>query len=191
MPSIDFFGERYTEPSDVVLVATRAVASEVNFNYDQFTESEMERAAPAYADVDNVFVDHTYTRTDDDADRYEDGIDRSRSRGRVVASHYEDGEIYLLIAVSKEWANLVDAILTAKVNAVSMGCDCRTRCSVCGGEFDDLTPCPCGSCPTLIGSTAPDGTKVHDVLFDIDFYEISIVFTPASPSALFYEVVAD
>ena len=34
MPSIDFFGERYTEPSDVVLVATRAVASEVNFNYD-------------------------------------------------------------------------------------------------------------------------------------------------------------
>lgn len=194
MPSLDFFGREYSVPDDHILVATRAVRAEMNANLDEFPHDELRKAASTYDGCDLVFVDHTYTKTDDDASLYEDGIDRSRSRGYVVANHFDDddGELYLLIAVSKEFPELVRNILDGSINAVSMGCTCDTYCSECGGEFTELSPCECGACPDRIGCRGRGGVPIHDILRNIHFYEISLLSgidePPASPSAVFFEV---
>lgn len=188
MRDTEFFGNTYTIPDGYIGIKTRAVKAEVNWNYDCFTEDEMAKAAHTYDDCDLVYFDHTYTKTAD-VRQYEDGIDRSRSRGFIVAQHYEDGVQYCLMAVSKEWPKLVDAILDGRVNAVSMGCDCTTYCSICDTEFDNMHSCECGACPNMIGSRI-HGKLVYDVLRDIQYYELSIVPDPACASALFYEVIA-
>lgn len=192
MASIDFWGETYEVPTGYVAVHTRAVTAGdggLNRNFDFFPSDELEKAAPTYEGCDLVFVDHTYTFTDDQ-NEYEDGIDRSRTRGYVAAQHYDPDTdaLYLLIMVDKHFRSLTDYILDGSIGAVSMGCTCRTYCSICGGEFDDWNPCECGACPTFIGTVR--GTDlVYDVLRDINFYEISAVFLPADSHALFIEVV--
>lgn len=185
---IEFFGNMYDVPDDYIVIDTVAVRAAVNWNYDEFTEEDMEKAADSYNNCNLVFFDHTYTRTDDDND-YDDGIDRTRSRGFVVAQHYENGKQYLLIAVSKEWTKLCEAIEDGSLNAVSMGCDCSTWCSECGTEFTEYGACFCGLCPSHIG-TMHNGNLVHDVLKDITYYEISIVPDPAECTALFRKVYA-
>lgn len=192
MASIDFWGEIYEVPRGYVAVHTRAVTAGdggLNRNFDYFPSDELEKAAPTYDGCDLVFVDHTYTFTDDESE-YEDGIDRSRTRGYVAAQHYDPDTdaLYLLIMVDKHFRSLADYILDGSIGAVSMGCTCRTYCSICGGEFDDWNPCECGACPTFIGTVR--GTDlVYDVLRGIDFYEISFVFLPADGHALFLKVV--
>lgn len=191
MPSLEFFGREYSVPDDHLLVATRAVKAEVNANLDEFPFDELKKAASTYDDCDLIFVEHTYTKTDDDARRYDDGIDRSRSRGYVVAQHFDDdeGELYLLMAIDKRYQELCRFILDGVISAVSMGCTCDTYCSECGTEFNEIQKCECGACPDMIGTIGKNGTPVHDILKDISFYEISCVQDPASESAAFYEVV--
>lgn len=134
---------------------------------------------------------HTYTKTTDLADKYEDGIDRTRTRGFVVAEHYDPDEcvLHLLIAVDKRYRGLCNGIMDGSIGAVSMGCQCDLYCSICGTEFDDNHACECGACPNFIGTVNRDGDLVYDILRNIEFYEISILAEEqASPSALFYEV---
>lgn len=190
MPSLEFFGRNYSVPDDHLLIATRAVKSEVNANFDEFPFDELKNAAHTYDGCDLVFVEHTYVKTDDDSRRYDDGIDRSRSRGYVVANHFDDeeGELYLLIAIDKRYHDLCRYILDGSLGAVSMGCTCDTFCSECGSEFNEVSPCECGACPNMIGSIGSNGTPIHDILRNISFYEISIVQDPASESASFYDV---
>lgn len=136
---------------------------------------------------------HTYTYHDDDPSNYEDGIDRSRTRGFVVAQHYdaETEDLHLLIAVDKRYKSLCDLILDGSISTVSMGCQCDLFCSVCGGEFDEMHSCECGACPNFIGTVNVDGDLVYDILRNVDFYEISILAEEqAEPRAVFYEVVA-
>lgn len=193
MKSIEFFGKRYETDDDHMLVMTRAVKAEINLNFDCFPYEELEKAVHTYDGCKLVYVDHTYHKvsalgdTSGDSE-FEDGIDRTRSRGRVLASYFEpvEGEIYLLLEISKEWQLLNEAIMSGAINAVSMGCTCTTYCSICGQEFDELNPCP--HCPTRIG-TYVDGRICYDILRDINFYEISIVPEEASPSACFVKVV--
>lgn len=193
MASIDFWGETYEVPRGYVAVHTRAVTAGdggLNRNFDYFPSDELEKAAPTYDGCDLVFVDHTYTFTDDEGE-YEDGIDRSRTRGYVAAQHYDPGTdaLYLLIMVDKHFRSLTDYILDGSIGAVSMGCTCRTFCSLCGGEFDDWNPCECGACPTYIGTVRGDDL-VYDILRDISFYEISVLAElSADAHSLFVEVV--
>lgn len=188
MKTIQFFGKEYSTDDDHILIKTRAVKAEINLNFDCFPYDELKRGASTYQGCELVFVDHTYHKTSDLADDYEDGIDRSRSRGKVLAWHFEpiEGEVYLLLEISKEWPMLTEAIMSGAINAVSMGCTCTTYCSICGAEFDELNPCD--HCPSRIGSYV-NGTFCYDILRDISFYEISIVPEEASPSACFVEVV--
>lgn len=196
MKSIDFFGTEYTTSDDNILVMTRAVKAEINLNFDCFPYDELEKAASTYENCDLVYFDHTYHKIslDYDEDDFDDGgvgdgIDRSRSRGRVLAWHFEptEGEIYLLIEISRDWHMLCDMITSGALNAVSMGCNCRTFCSICGQEFTPDDPCP--HCPSRMG-TMVDGRLCYDILRDISFYEISIVPEEASPSAVFCKVVS-
>lgn len=193
MASIDFWGETYEVPRGYVAVHTRAVTAGdggLNRNFDFFPSDELEKAAPTYEGCDLVFVDHTYTFTDDQ-NEYEDGIDRSRTRGYVAAQHYDPDTdaLYLLIMVDKHFRSLTDYILDGSIASVSMGCTCRTFCSLCGGEFDDWNPCECGACPTFIGTVRGD-ELVYDVLRDISFYEISVLAEiSADAHSLFVKVV--
>lgn len=188
LPTIEFFDDEYEVPEGYIAVRTRAVRNAENFNLDFFPLDEMRKAARTYEGCGNVFVDHTYKLTKDN-NQYEDGIDRSRSRGYVMAQRMEGDTQWLLIAISKEWPKLVDAILSGQVNGVSMGCDCTTWCPICDTEFVAGSPCECGACPTRVGDFI-HGQKVHEVLKDIKYYEISIVFAPAECTALFEEIVA-
>ena len=91
MATIDFWGETYEVPEGHVCVHTRAVSGGeggLNRNFDYFPSDELEKAAPTYDGCDLVFVDHHYQFTDD-LDSYDDGIDRSRTRGYVMAQHYD------------------------------------------------------------------------------------------------------
>lgn len=193
MAEIDFWGETYEVPDGHVCIHTRAVSAGdggLNRNFDYFPSDELERAAHTYDGCDLVFVDHRYQFTDD-LDSYDDGIDRSRTRGYVMAQHYDadSDALYLLIAVDKRYHELTNLILDGSIGSVSMGCTCRTFCSICDGEFDDENPCECGACPTFIG-TIRGSQIVYDILRDIEFYEISLIITcPADSHALFLEVV--
>lgn len=192
MAEIDFWGETYEVPDGHVCIHARAVSGGdggLNRNFDYFPSDELERAAHTYDGCDLVFVDHHYQFTDD-LDSYDDGIDRSRTRGYVMAQHYdpETDAIYLLIAVDKRYRELSELVLDGSIASVSMGCTCRTYCSICGGEFDDVNPCECGACPTFIG-TMHGSDIVYDILRDIEFYEISLLAeVSADPKALFIEV---
>lgn len=191
MPSMEFFGNTYEVDDDYLLVATRAVKAEVNRNFDCFLPEELEAAAHTYDGCDQIFVDHTYTKTTDLASEYEDGIDRSRTRGFVVAQHYDpdEQELYLLMAIDKRYRNLCNMIMDGSIGAVSMGCQCDLECSICHTEFDELHSCECGACPDHIGTVDINGDLVYDILRNIEFYEIScLAEEQASPSALFYEV---
>lgn len=186
----EFFEKEYDIPDGYLAVKTRACSARINVNLDCFEKTELEKAWLTYEGCTNVFVEHTYTKTDDDPAKYDDGIDRSRSRGYVVAVHYDidEGVVYLLLAIDKAYEELCDLILDGSLGAVSMGCNCTLYCSICGGKFDDYHPCECGSCPNLIG-TQRDGHLVYDIMRDVNFYEISIVAEPADQTALFYEVI--
>lgn len=194
MASIDFWGETYEVPTGYVAVHTRAVTAGdggLNRNFDFFPSDELEKAASTYDGCDLVFVNHTYTFTDDDASDYDDGIDRSRTRGYIMAQHYDQDSdaLYLLVAVNKRFHELTDLILDGSIGSVSMGCTCHTFCSICGGEFDDVNPCECGACPTFIG-TVRGSDLVYDILRDISFYELSLLCeTSADAHSLFVEVV--
>lgn len=186
----EFFGKEYDISDGYLAVKTRACSARINVNLDCFEKTELEKAWLTYEDCMNVFVEHTYTKTDDDPAKYDDGIDRSRTRGYVAAVHYDadDGVVYLLLAIDKAYEELCDLILDGSLGAVSMGCNCTLYCSICGGEFDDYHLCECGACPNLIG-TQKDGHLVYDIMRDVHFYEISIVSEPADQTALFYEVI--
>lgn len=193
MPTMDFFGQTYEVDDSYILVATRAVkAGRPNLNFDMFEADELKRAASTYDDCDQVFVEHTYVKTTDLASNYEDGIDRSRTRGFVVAEHYvdEDQTLHLLMAIDKRYRQLCNSIMDGSIGSVSMGCQCDLYCSICGTEFDDTHSCECGACPNFIGTVNVDGDLVYDILRNVEFYEISCILTqPAEDSALFYEVV--
>ena len=186
----EFFEKEYDIPDGYLAVKTRACSARINVNLDCFEKTELEKAWLTYEGCTNVFVEHTYTKTDDDPAKYDDGIDRSRSRGYVAAVHYDADEsvVYLLLAIDKAYGELCDLIIDGSLGAVSMGCNCTLYCSNCGGEFDDCHPCECRACPNLIG-TQIDGHLVYDIMRDVNFYEISIVAEPADQTALFYEVI--
>lgn len=186
----EFFEKEYDIPDGYLAVKTRACSARINVNLDCFEKTELEKAWLTYEGCTNVFVEHTYTKTDDDPAKYDDGIDRSRSRGYVAAVHYDADEsvVYLLLAIDKAYEELCDLIIDGSLGAVSMGCNCTLYCSNCGGEFDDCHPCECRACPNLIG-TQIDGHLVYDIMRDVNFYEISIVAEPADQTALFYEVI--
>jgi hypothetical protein len=191
MPQTEFFGKTYSVSDDYILVKTIAVREELNRNFDYFPREELEKSWEQYGEVDLVFVDHTYKKSTD-SNYYEDGIDRSRTRGFVVASGIKDDEsgracIHLLIAVDKSYSYLVKAIEDGDMGTVSMGCYSDLYCSICGELFSELNPCP--HCPALIG-TRFNGKLVFDILRNICFYEISLlVQLQASPVAIFYEVI--
>lgn len=187
----EFFGTEYEIPDGHLAVKTRACSARINVNLDCFERSELEKAWKTYEGCTNVFVEHTYVHTDDDESKYPDGIDRSRSRGSVIAVHYDasDASVHLLLAIDKSYHELTKQILDGGIASVSMGCNCTLYCSICNSPFDETFRCECGSCPDNIG-TQVDGHLVYDIMRDVDFYEISLIVTePADQTALFYEVI--
>ena len=193
MPTAEFFGKTYTVEG-VILIKTIAVhAGRINRNFDMFEPDELEAAAHTYDNCNLVFVDHEYGATDEDLSAFEDGIDRSRTRGFIVAEHYdsETQDLHCLMAIDKNYKNLVDAIMSGKLGAVSMGCTCDLYCSICNTLFDEDHDCECGSCPRYIGTISNDGQLVYDILRNVEFYELScLAIEQAEPRALFYEVIA-
>lgn len=169
---VEFLGSEYEIPEGYIAVCTRAVKPDVpNLNGDLFPSDQLEIAAKTYDGCQMVFVNH---ETEDE------GIDRAYSRGYVEAEGFDDtGTLCLLIMVSKEFPNLIKALETGGVNAVSMGCEAEVECGICGKSY----------CPHLsyLGCMTSDG-YAYDILSDIAFEEISFVFEPADPTALIWLV---
>ena len=170
--AVEFLGSVYPIPEGFIAVCTRAVKPDVpNLNGDLFPTGELRKAAKTYDGCQMVFVNH---ETEDE------GVDRAFSRGFVEAEGFDDsGTLCLLIMVSKEFPQLIEALETGGVNAVSMGCEAEVKCGICGSDH----------CPHLsyLGCMTSDG-YAYDVLSDIQFEEISFVFDPADPTALIWLV---
>ena len=70
----EFFEKEYDIPDGYLAVKTRACSARINVNLDCFEKTELEKAWLTYEGCTNVFVEHTYTKTDDDPAKYDDGI---------------------------------------------------------------------------------------------------------------------
>lgn len=170
--TIDFLGDTFEIPDGYIGVCTRAVKPDVpNLNGDMFPSEALRKAAKTYDDCQMVFVNH---ETEDE------GVDRAFSRGFVASEGFdESGTLCLLIMVSKEFPQLVEALETGGVNAVSMGCEAEVKCGLCGKDWCEHMD--------WLGCMTSDG-YAYDILSDINFEEISFVFDPADPTALIWLV---
>lgn len=174
---IFFNGVDYTVPEDKIAISTAAIHADIpNLNGDLIPWKELEKAAPQYIGCQNVFVDHV---TPGDGAYGFHSPNKVESRGEVVDAYCdpEDKCLYLLIFVDKEFPELAEAVLTGALNAVSFGANADIVCGICG-----KTDC------SHIDNRGMGGN--FDIMKNIEFSEISIVFDPADPLALFKKVVA-
>lgn len=175
---INFFGKTYEVPRDKIAINTAAIHADVpNLNGDEITYAQLKKAYKQYIGCPNVYVDHV---TPEEETSYGLTVTHDiESRGMVKDAYLnpEDKALYLLIFVDKGFSQLSSALLSGALNAVSFGASADIVCGICGK--DDCEH---------IESRGRDGN--YDLMMDPEFEEISIVFDPADPLALFKEVVA-
>ena len=177
MRVIHFNGRDFEVPEGRIAIDTAAIhADEPNLNGDLIPYSELEKAAPQYIGCQNVYIDHV---TPEEELGWGMTVQRDvESRGEVLDAYCdpEDRCLYLLISIDSSFAELGDAILSASMNAVSFGADADIECPICGKS----------DC-RHIDMRGTDGN--YDILKNLEFREISIVFDPADPLALFRQAV--
>ena len=175
---IFFNGSSYEVPPDKIAINTAAIHADVpNLNGDLIPWKELQKATPQYVGCTRVYVDHVTPQGDNPYGLFVPN--KVQSRGEVKAAYCdpEDKCLYLLIFVDRAFPELSDAILSGGLNAVSFGGNADIVCGICGKS----------DC-RHIDMRGTDGN--FDIMKNIGFEEISIVFDPADPLALFKEVVA-
>lgn len=177
MQTIHFNGRDYEVPEGRIAIDTAAIhADEPNLNGDLIPYAELVKAAPQYIGCQNVYVDHvTPTEETDWGMTVTHDVE---SRGEVLDAYCDPDDrcLYLLISLDASFPQLSEAILSASMNAVSFGAAANIECPICGKP----------SC-SHIDQRGTGG--YYDIMKDIEFQEISIVFDPADPLALFRQVV--
>ena len=170
MQTIHFNGRDFEVPEGRIAIDTAAIhADEPNLNGDLIPYPELEKAAPQYIGCRNVYVDHVTP---------EETVRSIESRGEVLDAYCDPEErcLYLLISLDSSFPQLAEAVLSASMNAVSFGADADIECPICGKNDCEH-----------IDRRGTGGN--YDIMKNIDFREISIVFDPADPLALFRQVV--
>jgi hypothetical protein len=168
----------YVPQRGFLYVATRAISSRVNANYDGWPKEDLEQSWRTFIGRP-TFVEHQ-------------NFDTKKTRGVILDAKFhkdrlgsqDDWWIELLIEVdASTYPKLAKAIIEGDLNAVSMGCDVDlTRCSVCGNEAHDVSEY-CAHIPNQKGMII-GGVLCYEHCIKPSFFEISFVFDPADESAL-------
>ena len=175
---IFFNGSYHKVPEDRIAISTAALHADVtNLNGDLVPWKELQKAAPQYIGCKNVYVDHVTPHEDNPYGLFVPN--KVQSRGEVVDAYCDPDDkcLYLLIYIDRAFSELSEAILSGALNAVSFGASADIVCGICGKS----------DCRHIDMRGVGDN---FDIMKNIDFSEISIVFDPADPLALFKEVVA-
>ncbi|MBQ1427364.1 MAG: hypothetical protein IIZ04_00625 [Aeriscardovia sp.] len=176
--TIDFFGKNYEVPPDKIAINTAALHADIpNLNGDEITYPELEKSYKQYIGCPNVYVDHVVP---EEEGAYGLTIRNDvQSRGMVKDAYLNPADkcLYLLIYVDKGFEGLSKAILSGALNAVSFGASADIVCGICGQDECEH-----------IENRGTDGN--YDLMMNPQFEEISIVFDPADPLALFKEVAS-
>lgn len=173
--------------------ADRSAAWEhaVNRNADYFDITEMEDVNP-----DKNIPRYLSFRT---AAMYKDH--QSQSLGNsigllfdayLIKDKYDDMHVTTLFGIDKEKEPTIARLLTKYPERVpvSMGCSIKySFCTVCGAEIHTSAD----MCDHLRYSRngRREGKKVAEFLKGVDFYELSVVNTPACPTAFVIDAVSE
>jgi len=176
----------FTPESNRVYTVARAISSRVNANYDGWPVKELRNNYRTFIGRP-IFVEHNNS-------------DHTKAKGVILDALYKetklasgitDASVYCLMEVdAKNFPKLASAIMSGKLNAVSMGADVEgTICSGCG-KFASKPKEFCEHIPYLKGQKVAvykEGRRVEALIWENcikpNFFELSYVFEPADESA--------
>jgi len=163
----------------------------VNRNSDYFDISEMEELNP-----EKKIPRYMSFRT---AAMYKDHQSQSLANSIglifdsfIIKDKYEDMHITTLFGIDKQKDPTIARLLQNYPERVpvSMGCSIKySMCTVCGHEVKSNND----TCDHLRYSRGGrrDGKKVAEYLKGVDFYELSVVNTPACPTAYVIDAISE
>jgi len=169
-----------------VYVASRAISSRVNANYDGWPVDQIKKSYKTFVGRP-IYVEHNNS----DPDRARGVILDALYKEAKLASGVIDASVYCLMEVdSVTFPKLAKAIMDGKLNAVSMGADVDgTQCSACG-KYASKPSEYCVHIPRMKGRTVTvykEGKRSESLVFEScikpNFFELSFVFDPADESA--------
>lgn len=174
----------FTPEPGMLYVATRAISSRVNANYDGWPPEELAKSFRSFVGR-GVFVEHKNW----DKDRSRGVILDAKLHKSFLANGEKDYWVELLIEVDAgTYPRLAKAILSGDLDAVSMGADVEyTVCSVCTNKAASVSDY-CMHIPYMKGqrvfnSSIGKESLVWEDCYGVNFFEISFVFDPADESA--------
>jgi len=169
-----------------VYVASRAISSRVNANYDGWPVDQIKKSYKSFVGRP-IYVEHNNS----DPDRARGVILDAIYKESKLSSGILDASVYCLMEVDAQtFPKLASAIMEGKLKAVSMGADVEgTQCSACG-KYASKPSEYCVHIPRLKGRTVTvykEGSRSESLVFEScikpNFFELSFVFDPADESA--------
>lgn len=110
----------------------------------------------------------------------------------IIKDKYDDMHVTTLFGIDKEKEPTIARLLTKYPDRVpvSMGCSIKySFCTVCGHEVKTNND-QCDHLRYARGGRR-DGKKVAEFLKGVDFYELSVVNTPACPTAYVIDAISE
>lgn len=167
---------------DYLYVSLRALSADrPNLNMDMFPSDELREAHKTFVGS-CVFLEH-------------DNRDPEKSRGAIIASkfHEEDPDdkwVEILMELDeRRCPKLCSMIRSGEINTFSMGCEVDySECPICGKTAEQ----PWQFCEHMRNKGREyDGKLAYEICHGIDFFEESVVYNPADPTARAIEVSGD
>lgn len=157
-------------------VAARACTADVpNLNYDMLPSSEL-KGKEAYRTFvgSYVYLNH-------------DNTDPRKARGAIIDAKYHDEDdeewVEILMELDEEKCpKLCSLIRSGEIDTFSMGCNIESStCSVCG----NVAEYPFEYCDHIKRKGVEyDGKLAYEICNGIEFFEESVVYNPADPTAM-------
>lgn len=167
---------------DYLYVSLRALSADrPNLNMDMFPSDELREAHKTFVGS-CVFLEH-------------DNRDPEKSRGAIIASrfHEEDPDdrwVEILMELDeRRCPKLCSMIRSGEIDTFSMGCEVDySECPICGKTAEQ----PWQFCEHMRNKGREYGGKLaYEICHGIDFFEESVVYNPADPTARAIEVSGD
>lgn len=167
---------------DYLYVSLRALSADrPNLNMDMFPSDELREAHKTFVGS-CVFLEH-------------DNRDPEKSRGAIIASrfHEEDPDdkwVEILMELDeRRCPKLCSMIRSGEINTFSMGCEVDySECPICGKTAEQ----PWQFCEHMRNKGREyDGKLAYEICHGIEFFEESVVYNPADPTARAIEVSGD
>ena len=167
---------------DYLYVSLRALSADrPNLNMDMFPSDELREAHKTFVGS-CVFLEH-------------DNRDPEKSRGAIIASKFheenpDDKWVEILMELDeRRCPKLCSMIRSGEINTFSMGCEVDySECPICGKTAEQ----PWQFCEHMRNKGLEyDGKLAYEICHGIEFFEESVVYNPADPTARAIDVSGD